>query len=150
MRFWDTSALVPLLVHEGSSAAASDEYERDPDVVVWWLTGVECVSALARLERDGALSAGSMSAAIARLDDIAASWHEVLPVESVRRVATRLLRVHRLRAADALQLAAASLVAEERPETLPLLTLDARLADAAEREGFRVVAPGRPSLGPGG
>ena len=49
-----------------------------------------------------------------------------------------MLRVHALRAADALQLAAALLASDEEPAGLDIVTLDSRLADAARREGFRV------------
>lgn len=41
-----------------------------------------------------------------------------------------------LRAADALQLAAALAAAENNPSALSIVTLDDRLAEAAEREGF--------------
>lgn len=141
MRFWDSSALVPLLVQEPSSGTVLRMYEDDPELIVWWATSVECVSALARLEREGSLASGGMAGAFERLDAIAAAWREVLPVADVRRTATRLLRVHPLRAADALQLAAALVASELHPETLPLVTLDVPLAAAAEREGFRVLAP---------
>lgn len=141
MRFWDSSALVPLLVGEATSAAVTNELERDPEPVVWWAAGVECVSALARLERDGALSAAEMVEAMMRLSALEGTWREVQPIERVRRVAARLLRVHPLRAADALQLAAAFVAAEEQPASLGVVTLDDRLARAAEREGFVVIEP---------
>lgn len=141
MRFWDSSALVPLLVGEATSAAVTNELERDPEPVVWWAAGVECVSALARLERDGALSAAEMVEAMMRLSALEGTWREVQPIERVRRVAARLLRVHPLRAADALQLAAAFVAAEEQPASLCVVTLDDRLARAAEREGFVVIEP---------
>lgn len=51
----------------------------------------------------------------------------------------RLLRLHPLRAADALQLAAALVLAEHDPRTLPFVTLDERLALAAEQEGFELM-----------
>jgi predicted nucleic acid-binding protein len=51
----------------------------------------------------------------------------------------RFLRVHSLRAADALQLAAAFIAAERRPPSLEVITLDERLADAARKEGFALV-----------
>jgi len=73
---------------------------------VWWATEVECVSALCRLERDGALTDMATTVAIERLDALADSWNEVQPVVAVRVAARRLLRVHTLCAADALQLAA--------------------------------------------
>jgi hypothetical protein len=141
MRFWDSSAVVPLLVAEPSSGAMLREYERDPEAVVWWATEVECVSALSRLERDGDLSASSLSDALERLEALAGAWREVQPVPRVRQTAIRLLRVHPLRAADALQVAAALVTAEDHPATLPVVTLDNRLADAAEREGFPVIRP---------
>jgi predicted nucleic acid-binding protein len=143
MRFWDTSALVPLLVSESSSQAVRLEFERDPEVVAWWATELECVSALARLEREGGLAATSMVDALRRLEALSMAWREVQPVERVRRIAVRLLRVHPLRAADALQLGAAIVAAEEQPATLALVTLDDRLAQAGEREGFVIVRPDR-------
>jgi len=141
VRFWDSSAIVPLLVAELSSAAVLQGYERDPEVVAWWATEAECVSALARLEREGSLSAPSMTAGLRRLDGLARSWREVQPVAAVRQTAIRLLRVHPLRTADALQLSAAIVAAEDHPATLPFVTLDERLAQAADREGFLVVRP---------
>jgi hypothetical protein len=57
----------------------------------------------------------------------------------LRDLAERLLRVHSLRAADSLQLAAAIIAAEREPVTLDLVSLDDRLNDAASREGFRVL-----------
>jgi hypothetical protein len=58
-----------------------------------------------------------------------------------------MLRVHDLRAADALQLAAGVAAAEGRPATLAFVCLDERLAAAAEREGFGVVAEPPPRSG---
>ena len=142
MRFWDTSAVVRLLVADASSAAIMREYELDPEVIAWWATEAECVSALARLERDDSLTAPSMAEGLRRLDGLARAWREVQPVTAVRTTAIRLLRVHPLRAADALQLGAAIVAAENHPASLQIVTLDERLAQAAEREGFAVVRPG--------
>jgi predicted nucleic acid-binding protein len=142
MRYWDSSALVALLVSEPTSGAALREFELDPEIVAWWATEAECVSALARLERDGSLEAAAMGQALRRLDRLAGSWSEVQPVTFVRTTAIRLLRVHPLGTADAFQLAAAIVAAEDQPATLPLVTLDGRLAQAAEREGFAVTQPG--------
>jgi predicted nucleic acid-binding protein len=141
VRFWDSSAIVPLLVAEPSSAVVMGVYEIDPEVVAWWATEAECVSALARLERDGSLSASSMTEGLRRLEGLASAWREVQPVTAVRQTAIRLLRVHPLRTADALQLGAAIVAAEDHPASLQLVTLDERLAQAAEREGFPVVRP---------
>jgi len=138
VRFWDSSAVVPLLIRETASDAVRQEYERDPEIIAWGLTDVECTSALTRREREGSFDGSTTAAALARLSALSAAWQEVQPTARIRRAAIRLLRVHPLRAADALQLAAALAAAEGYPDTLPLVTLDERLADAAEREGFGV------------
>lgn len=142
MRFWDTSAIVPLLADEPFSEAVFRAFEQDPEVVAWWGTEVECVSAITRRERDGDLDVPSVAGALDRLDKLSSVWTEVEPGQSARKIAIRLLRVHPLRAADALHLAAAIVAAEDQPTRLPFVTLDDRLAQAAEREGFAIVRPG--------
>jgi len=139
MRFWDASAIVPLLVEEDSTAAMQALALEDPVILVWWATEVECASAIARLERDGGLDAARAEQAFGRLRQIADGWHEVDPSDALRETAVRILRVHALRAADALQLAAAWLASERRPGSVELVTLDDRVAGAARREGFPVV-----------
>jgi len=47
VRFWDTSALIALVVAERATARAERWLREDPDVVVWTLTRVELLSALA-------------------------------------------------------------------------------------------------------
>ncbi|HEX5280721.1 MAG TPA: hypothetical protein VFW28_11650 [Micropepsaceae bacterium] len=71
-----------------------------------------------------------------RLKQLSDAWHEIEPSEMLRENAVRFLQVHALRAADALQLAAAFAAAEGRPASLEMITLDERLADAARKEGF--------------
>ena len=141
MRYWDSSAVVPLLVGEPTSRVVTEEAIRDRELVVWWATSIECVSAIARQERDGRLDRPGASAAIERLRELREAWSEVQPVDRVREVAVRLLRTHDLRAADAMQLSAAIAASEDRPASLGFVTLDDRLARAAEREGFKVVMP---------
>jgi predicted nucleic acid-binding protein len=138
LRFWDSSAVVPLLVDEVTTDAMLALVQEDPAVLVWWATEVECVSAIARLERKDDLSSDATLAALERLDALAEGWSEVQPVESARRAARRLLRVHSLRSADALQLAAAVVAAEGQPASLEIVSLDDRLIEAARREGFVV------------
>lgn len=139
MRFWDSSALVPLLVRQGASGRMRALYKSDPAVMTWWAARVECESAVSRMEREARLQRKSASAARARLDRFAATWDEVQAADPLRDNARRLLRTHDLRAADALQLAAALAAAEGRPSSLPFVCLDERLSTAAEREGFPVL-----------
>ena len=140
MRFWDSSALVPLLVRQGGSAEADRWLAEDPEVVTWTLTPVEIVSALRRLVRDGELGEREARQAEDLADELLGRTHVVADVERVKGIAIRLLRVHGLRAADSLQLAAALLWADGAPSGLVVHTHDRRLATAAEREGF-VVRP---------
>jgi predicted nucleic acid-binding protein len=139
MRFWDASAIVPLLMTESTTKTVEALVEKDPTMVVWWASEVECASAIARLERDGALDEAAATQAYYRLRQLAHVWNEVDPSDPVREAAVRFLRVHPLRAADALQLAAAFIAAERRPASLEVVTLDDRLAAAARREGFVLI-----------
>jgi predicted nucleic acid-binding protein len=137
VKFWDASAIVPLLVAEESTRRLQALAAKDSAMLVWWGSAVECISALARLERDGALSSPTL--ALQRLQQLSAGWHEIDPSDEIRETAARFLRVHPLRAADALQLAAAFAAAERRPASLEIVTLDDRLANAARKEGFALL-----------
>jgi hypothetical protein len=123
--------------------AASDRLRRlhvsDPVVIAWWGAELECVSAVARAERTGRLSAAGAAEGFRRLVGLRRGWHEIEPSEDVREAAKRLLRVHDLRAMDSLHLAAALVASEGRPASLEFVCLDDRLRTAAEREGFGIV-----------
>ena len=138
--FWDTSAIVPLLVDQPATTSVRDRARSDPGMVVWWGTSVECASAIARLERERVLDEAATDIARGLLDDLVGAWYEVAPTETVRGHARRLLLRHALRAADALQLGAALIWAEDRPDAHRFCTLDDRLAAAARLEGFAPVA----------
>ena len=140
MKFWDAAAVVPLLVEEAATPPLLQILDDDPDMLVWWATSVECTSALARRERDNVLSGDAARLAFERLRRLSAAWHEILPTDPIRSTAQRILRVHPLRAADALQLGAAVIAAENQPDRLDFVCLDERLADAALKEGFPLLA----------
>jgi hypothetical protein len=76
-----------------------------------------------------------------RLAVLSESWAEVAPGPPVRVEAERALAVHPLRAADALQLAAALVWRSGDPEVQEFVCLDERLRGAASREGFVLVPP---------
>jgi predicted nucleic acid-binding protein len=139
VKFWDASAIVPLLMTEPTTRAVQTLAAKDTGMLVWWATEVECASAIARLERDGALTEAAVRDAFQRLTQLGTGWHEVDPSDSIRETAVRFLRVHPLRAAYAVQLAAAFIAAERRPASLEVVTLDDRLAAAARKEGFGVI-----------
>jgi hypothetical protein len=138
MKFWDTSAILPILFQEPQTPAIAALYQRDPELTVWCLTDVEIAASIARRAREG-LRQDQADAMREDWRRLASRWSPVAAVERVRHRAIRLLPVHLLRAADALQLACALVACDERPEYLPFICLDDRLRDAARREGFPVL-----------
>lgn len=143
MRFWDASAITPLLVEEPSSPALHALLGSDEAMVVWWGSRVECASALRRRERGGGLGQMGVDSALGLLEALAGAWSEVLPTDRVRQAAERALAVHALRATDALQLAAALAWHSSAARDAEFVCLDGRLREAAAREGF-ALAPRSP------
>jgi predicted nucleic acid-binding protein len=110
-------------------------------IAAWWSTSVEVSSAIARLRREKVLSKEQFTAAIRLLLAVRPQWQEIVPSDAVRDEAERLLGRHSLRAADSLQLGAALVWCNGRPKGRAFLCADAKLADVAEQEGFRVLRP---------
>jgi uncharacterized protein len=136
VRFWDSSALVPLLVTEARSASVRPLLERDPQLVIWWGTPVECWSAVSRLRREGGLRPEEAVRAQRVLDRLAKGADQMQPTEPLRAYALRLVATHPLRAADALQLAAALVWCQGLAAGTGFVCLDERLRAAAAIEGF--------------
>jgi len=139
VKFWDSSAIIPLCLKEQMSETVKRLIKSDEDIVVWWATRVECLSALSRRRREGVLDINSELKAKAILSALSEEWSEVQPSEPVRQRAERLLAVHPLRAADAFQLAAALLWAQENPQGLQIVCLDQNLREAGHKEGFTLL-----------
>jgi hypothetical protein len=142
VRFWDSSALVPLILDEPTTEAARDLISSDAEVAVWIMTSVELLSAVARLVR---AADGLEDLAPALRSDVlqlTSRVSTVADVDAVRRRAERLVSMHPLSAAEAMQLAAALVGCGDRPELLPFVTLDRPLARSAQLEGFQVLMPG--------
>jgi predicted nucleic acid-binding protein len=137
--FWDASALIPLLLPEARSTLLAEAAAGDRELTIWWGTPVECLSATYRRHRERPLQGGVLDAALARLRAVVEDVDAVAPTDDVRRRAGRLVAAHPLRAADALQLAAALTWCEEQPAGERFVCLDERLRDAARREGFTLV-----------
>lgn len=140
MRFWDSSAIVPLIVEEATSSACRSLVRTDRAIAVWALSRVEVLSAIWREVRAGAMERQDAIQAGKRLDALSAVWVEVDGLSAVRARAERLVAVHPLRAADAMQLAAALVLSKERPRW-SFVTGDHQLASVAELEGFDVIVP---------
>jgi predicted nucleic acid-binding protein len=139
VKYWDASALAPLILDEPASDLVRGWLREDSGVVTWGLTRLELASAIERRAREGVLSSSARVVALRRLERLAADSHEVSDLSAVRVRALPLLARHPLRAADAAQLGAALLVAEADPGTLTMAVLDRRLGEAASREGLRVL-----------
>ena len=138
MRFWDTSGLVPLLLAQEATAEVAELLSEDSEIVAWWGTPIECASAAARLRREERLTVAEEDRVLELLETLRVSWLEIRPSDEVRARAVRVLRVHGLKAADALQLAAARVWAGDSTGA-EFVTFDERLALAARLEGFRVL-----------
>jgi len=136
MSFWDSSALLPLILREPTSNQMRTLWFDEQSPIVWWATLTECQAAIARRVREN-MAAEQVAEAGEGLRLLADFWLEVPPSDAVRTAAQRVLGLHPLRAADALQLAAAFVAADGKPGTLPVVTLDDRLAEAARKEGSR-------------
>lgn len=136
--FWDTSALVPLFVRQSATLRLAALYEVH-EIVVWWATPVEVASVLARLVRIQQISPKECSAARKLTEIVSNSWAVIQPSEALRASATQLVDRYDLRAADALQLAAALEWCERIPNGRTFLTADARLRESALLSGFDVL-----------
>jgi predicted nucleic acid-binding protein len=135
--FWDSSAIVPIVVAEARSTEMADLL-RENAPAIWWATIVECQSAVQRRNRDSPFPPGELDSALQRLDKLVAGCVTVEATEEVSRRAGRVLAVHPVRAADALQLGAALVFAAEE-KRVGFVCLDDRLRLAASKEGFRVL-----------
>jgi hypothetical protein len=136
LKFWDSSAIVPLILEEPWTNALLKLHNEDPVMIVWWFTELECASALARLELESLIENSVLIQSFKMLARLTAQWQEIQPVQKIKVISKRLLRVHNLRTADSSQLAAAILANEKNQETLPFVCLDKKLNKAAMKEGF--------------
>jgi predicted nucleic acid-binding protein len=133
--FWDASALVPLCVIQGTTPSVVRLYKSYP-AVVWWATPLEIASALARLVRTREISSAECAKARQVAAALADEWSVIQPSNALRDHATRLVDRYDLKAADALQLAAALDWCEDAPHGEVFLTADQKLREAAVLAGF--------------
>src|SRR5262245_21412182 len=137
--FWDSSAIIPLCCQQPQSTAARQSARVYNTQIVWWGTIIETFSGIYRLTGESGLTVKEGQAAVKALESLQHKWNEILPSDEVRRTAERLLRMHPLRVADALQLASALVWCGAYPSGRVFICADARLSDAADKEGFKVI-----------
>ena len=139
MRYWDASALVPVVVAEPDSERVRTWLSEDDHIVTWAWSRTEIIGAIERRAREGSLSRPQRREVLRRFDAFAESWDEVTELLAVRSRANALLARHPLRTADAGQLGAALLIQEQLAQALTFVCLDHRLSTAAELESLRVM-----------
>jgi predicted nucleic acid-binding protein len=133
--FWDTSALVTLCVDQVATPQAL-LLEKKYGIAVWWATRVEIASALAQLQRQLKITAIQYAHAREQAEGMANLWRVIMPSARIATQACLFLESYTLRAADALQLAAALEWCEGQPLGKVFITFDQRLRDAARLAGF--------------
>ena len=136
--FWDASALVPLCIQQRATLTAQPLSARY-GMAVWWSTPVEMRSAFARLLRMGQLTPTGHVQAQVLLGYMRSGWREVHPNDELREQAERFIDRFPVRAADALQLAAAMAWCLGRTKGRVLISGDSQLLDAARQLGFQAI-----------
>ena len=126
-------------VREPGAASVRRLLKADP-AAASRLSEVEVASALVRRAREGAFAAEERDRALASLTDDFAALIIVEFTPMIAAGARALLRRHRLRAADAVQLASCLTLQRELSQSLPFVAFDDQLAEAARQEGLTVVS----------
>jgi len=142
VRFWDTSALLPLFVEEPATESCAALLSADSSVIVWEGTSVELLSALSRYRRHSSGFDDLWPSVRHEILQRWGSWSRVADLAKASLRAQRLVNVHPLKAGDAFQLAAALVACEDQPQRLHFVTRDGTLATAARLEGFMTEMPG--------
>jgi predicted nucleic acid-binding protein len=110
------------------------------EIAVWWATPVEMRSAFERLLRISQLTIPEHAAAGARLEKLRRGWRELQPSEALRAKAETFVMSYPLKAADALQLAAAWVWCSGNAQSCVFISGDSQLLEAARQIGFQIVA----------
>jgi predicted nucleic acid-binding protein len=133
--YFDSSALVKLVVEEEGSELAAELWDGCDAAVASRLAYPEVCAALAAAARNHDLTEGGLKAAGQAWDGY---WAATRPVEltaAVERQAGQLTRVHALRGADAVHLASALAIGDP---ALVVAVWDRRLHAGAQAAGIRV------------
>lgn len=138
--YLEASALAKVFSPEVGSLEVTRLMEAHADAVTCRHTAIEVVSALCRLRRERRLSEDVVAQGVATVGALDAVVATVVELDQqVMLRAMQLLRVHPLRAGDAIQLASAL---EARADVL--VCSDGRLLTAAAAEGLTCVDPTAP------
>jgi uncharacterized protein len=136
VNYWYLSTFLTLFVEQPCSPKYRALHERDGQVVTAWHSVPECASAFCRLQRERLVTEAQLTKLLARLQAQAANWFILDSGTRLEHLTLRMLRIHPLRAMDALHLAAACLIRGDQIAPMVFFCEDARLAEAAAKEGF--------------
>ncbi len=135
LAFWDSSALIPLCVQQVQTQRSETLFAKY-GVTVWWSTQIEIISGLTRLLRMKEIDETEFVDGKQVAQAMAMIWIAIKPSANIEREARILLELYPLRAADALQLAAALEWCDGNPKGCVFLSFDQRLREAAGMAGF--------------
>ncbi len=137
--YFDTSAIIPLLIDEPGSDAAGRVWDEASRIASTRLLYAEARAALAQALRAGRATTAQLRAAVDELDDRYAQLELVEIDDALARHAGELAESHRLRGYDAVHLAAAVQVGHA---DLVLVAGDRALLAAAESVALAAAAIG--------
>ncbi|MFV0306544.1 MAG: type II toxin-antitoxin system VapC family toxin [Desertimonas sp.] len=141
--YFDTSAVVPLLVQEPTTDHCTRLWDEATRIVSARLAYPEACAALARAVRMGRLTSAQMTAATAELDDVIEQIDFIEITAELAHSAGQLAQQQGLRGYDAVHLAAAVRIADD---DVVFVTGDTDLAAAARATGLAIAVPsGTPS-----
>jgi uncharacterized protein len=135
--YFDTSAVVPLLIAEPGSARAASLWDGADRVVSVRLIYPETRAALAQAKRLGRLTARQLRDAVTGFDSLFEEIDLVEVDDALARHAGELAEVRQLRGYDAVHLAAADRI---RDPNVVVIAGDGALLDAATAEGMTIAA----------
>lgn len=133
--YFDTSALIPIIIDEPSTAVCQRLWNEASRVLSVRLLFAEACAALARAHRMGRLDEDQLDEAVEALDEIVAELDCVEVTNDLVRSAGALARTHGLRGYDAVHLAAGTNVADD---DVVFVTGDSNLAAAAKALGIAI------------
>jgi uncharacterized protein len=136
--FWDSSAVLPLLIHDAFTSRSRHLLRLYPKMVFWWGMPAEVHGALVRLFRGKRITREALDAGLYHLQQLRLRCQEIQPVDRVRELAEECLDRFQIRSADALQLAAAMIWCHQKPRNRLFICYDSELTLAAQHCGFDV------------
>ena len=139
MRYWDPSALLPLLVSDSATCLVRGWLDEDPDMITAAHTRLELRAAIELRSHQRLLSRPLRRRLLNQLEHLCASCDEVTAYAQLTRRSVSLLARHSLLPTEAMHLGAALLASDGDPASLTIVSLHHAITLAAEQEGFAVL-----------